>query len=357
MTDEPLRPEGKRQRSRQLKPIRLQERDLDICVSLSIARYLSVLAIEWLHYNEWEGKRKGETIKGGWRERYKAYLDQRKADPSAVYYPAPNIYHRLAALRAGPEPLVRRVARSVERASLVFNRLPDAYALTEAGAALLCARRGFDLASLYYEDPRRRSIQNLEHSIAIGTFYAALRAALGFSGQQFDGWRGDHLLAGRDPERGGSNYDRVAVPGLREEQSVLPDATFALAGQRYFVEIDMGTTNLRSWSEKVRAYEVYRRSPKLTARYTTDSFTVLVVAPSEVRLRRIAAEVLKATRQASTGYLFLTEDRVHPTTIRPAWKVVQTFAWERRKVVDRLVDFPAGLVFAGHPLWKTQREP
>ena len=139
MTSEQAQPElpqpQQRQRSRQVKPIRLQERDLDVCVSLSIARYLSVYAIEWLHFNGWRGA-------GGWRERYKAFLEKRKSDPSAVYYPAPNIYHRLTALRAGPDPLVHRVARSVERASVVYNRLPDAYTLTGAGAFLLCARRG-----------------------------------------------------------------------------------------------------------------------------------------------------------------------------------------------------------------------
>ena len=136
MTSEQLQPvppqPKKRQRKGQVKPIRLQERDLDMCVSLSVGRYLSVPAIEWLHYP-------------GWRERYKLYLEQRKTDSSVVFYPAPNIYHRLVALRVGPEPLVHRVARAVERASVVYNRLPDAYTLAEAGAALLCSRRGFEL--------------------------------------------------------------------------------------------------------------------------------------------------------------------------------------------------------------------
>ena len=235
---------------------------------------------------------------------------------------------------------------------MVYNRLPDAYTLTGAGASLLCARRGYELDDLWYEDPRRRSIKNFEHSVSIGTFYAALRAALEFSGQQLADWCGDHLLMGRDMERGAPNYDRVVVPGLKGAQAVLPDATFTLAEQRYFVEIDMGTTNLRSWSEKIRAYEAYRQSPKLQARYGMDTFTVLVVAPTEVRFRRIADEVLRVTHQPTSSYLFLTADRVHPTTIRPSWKVVQTFEWERRKVVDRLVELPSSVVFAAHPLWK-----
>lgn len=346
----PPEPEPRTHR-RQVKPIRLQERDLDLLRSLSVARYLTVHAIEWLHYTDWEGTRNGVVVKGGWRERYKAYLERRKADPSAVYYPAPKLYHRLAALRAGPAPLVHRIARTVEQASVVYGRLPDAYALAEAGAELLCARRGDALDELWYEDPRRRSIKNLEHSVAIGTFAAALRAALEFAGQQLTDWQGDHLLASRDPVTGGSSYDRLAVAGLRAEQPLLPDGTFTLGGARYFVEIDMGTTNLKSWSEKVRAYEVYRRHPKLQARYATTDFTVLVVAPTEARLRRIVTEVVKVTRQASSDYLFLTEDRVHPTTIRPSWKRIQAFAWARRKVVDRLVELPVDLTLTGHPLW------
>ena len=168
MTSRQIQPEvpqpQQRQRNRQIKPIRLQERDLDMFVSLSIARYLSVYAIEWLHFNGWRGT-------GGRRERYKAFLEKRKSDSSAVYYPAPNIYHRLTALRASPVPLVHRVARSVERASVVYNRLPDAYTLTGFGASLLCSRRGYELDDLWYEDPRRRSIKNFEHSVSIGTFY------------------------------------------------------------------------------------------------------------------------------------------------------------------------------------------
>lgn len=342
MTDD-LQPEQttptKRQRSRHVKPIRLQDRDLDMFVSLSVGRYLSVPAIEWLHYP-------------GWRERYAAYLERRKADPSVVFYPAPNIYHRLVAMRASPQPLIYRVARTVERASLVYTKLPDAYTLAEAGAELLCVRRGYELDDIWYEDPRQRSIKNFEHSVAIGTFYAALRAALEFSGRQLDDWRGDHLLIKHDPVSRTANYDRIAVPGMKKLQPILPDATFTLNGHRYFVEIDMGTTNLRSWGEKVRAYEAYRTSTEFTTRYTTAAFTVLVVAPSEVRQRRIAEEVLKVTRQATSSYLFLTEERVHPTTLRPSWKAVQKFEWGRRKRFDRYDEVPEKILFTPHHLWR-----
>src|SRR5262245_27943120 len=56
------------------RAIQIQERDLDILYSLSVGRYLTAPAIEWLHYP-------------GWRERYKAYLERQKKDESLVYRP------------------------------------------------------------------------------------------------------------------------------------------------------------------------------------------------------------------------------------------------------------------------------
>src|SRR6266540_6624502 len=205
------------------RPIQIQERDLDILYSLSVGRYLTAPAIEWLHYPRW-------------RERYKRYLDQQQSDESLIYRPTNEVYRRLVAMRAGEAPLVYRLTRTNERARLAYTRLADAYALAEAGAELLSTQRGYEMDDLWFEDPRKRSIKNFEHSVAIGICYAALRASLEFSGQQLADWRGDHLLMGRDMERGGANYDRIVVPGLKGEQAVLPDATFTLAGQRYFVE-------------------------------------------------------------------------------------------------------------------------
>lgn len=338
-----MRDRQRGQHGGQPRAIRLQERDLDVFASLSVARYLTVEGIEWLHYPTW-------------RERYKRYVAQRETDLNVVYSPAANIYHRLVALRAAPGALVQRFTRTAERASMTYGRVPDAYALTLAGAELLSARRGYPPGDLAYVRPRQRSVATFAHAVAIGTCYAALRAAAEHTGQVLAEWQGDQVLAGRDPARGGARYDRVRVAGVREPLPVLPDATFTLAGQRYFVEIDRGTTNLRAWREKVQAYEAYRGSVQLAARYATDGFTVLVVAPSEQRLVRIVEEVLKVVREPGATYRWLTEERVHPTTIRGSWRVISGCQWERRQVVDRLVELPAQIAFAGHPLWVWQRE-
>jgi hypothetical protein len=69
-------------------------------------------------------------------------------------------------------------------------------------------------------------------------------------------------------------------------------------------------------------------------------------------MKRIAEEIVKVTRRPSPAYLFTTEDRIHPTTIRPGWKELVSVEWKRRKVVDRLVELPEQLQFTARPLWR-----
>src|SRR6266542_2460706 len=98
---------AKRRHSRGVAvPIRLQARDLDILGSLSVGRYLTVPAIEWLHFP-------------AWRERYKAYLEQRKTDPAVAFYPKSDVYRRLVALRAGDDPLIYRMVWAAEGADVL----------------------------------------------------------------------------------------------------------------------------------------------------------------------------------------------------------------------------------------------
>jgi hypothetical protein len=337
MADRPVPPRSRHPRGTPV-PIRIQERDLDILFSLSVGRYLTAPAIEWLHYP-------------GWRERFKAYLERRKTDSTAVYYPKSDVYRRLVALRTGEAPLVHRLVRVAEQGRHEFGRLLDAYYLGVAGARLLCTYRGHELSELWYEEGRERSLKNFEHGVAIGTFYAALRCSLEWSDQALSDWMGDHLLARNDPLLGKPRYDRISVPKARQALAVLPDATFTLRGQRYFLELDRGTTNLKSWAEKVSAYEVYRQHSALRERYQVENFTVLVVAPTPKRMQRIAEEVVKQTRQPTATYLFTTIEKIDPTTIRPSWQEVAQVSWGRRRVGERLVEVPMQLHLTGHPLW------
>jgi hypothetical protein len=345
MIDEnpPIQPKRRSPRGAS-RPIQIQERDLAILYSLSVGRYLTAPAIEWLHYP-------------GWRERYKVFLEPQKTDESLFYRP---LNHIAASSRCAPGRCPWSIA-SLGRTSghgwpMRVLRMPMC---SRRLARNCCAHSAATSSPTCGMRILKRSIKNFEHSVAIGTCYAALRASLEFSGQQLTDWRGDHLLARRDVERVGPSYDRVRVSWVGKERklkvedvAVLPDATFTLNDERYFVEIDQGTTNLESWAEKVRAYEAYRQSPKLQARYATDTFIVLVVAPTETRLKRIAEEVIKITKQPSTAYLFTTADKIHPVRIRANWRALASVEWTSRKVVDRLVELPDQLRFTSSVLWK-----
>ena len=305
----------------------LQDRDLDMLRSLADARLLTAEALEWLHF-------------GSWRTRYRRCMEQQSAPDAARYQASSNLYRRLRGLYDGQ--YIQRVTRVVATARTMFYRVPDAYGLTAAGAELLTAHGGVDVAASIA--PRKRAIQNLDHAVAIGRLYAALRAELEYRGLCLTDWQGDHVLAR-------NAYDRIAIAGLREPLPILPDATFVLGDTRYFVEIDRGTRPLRSWTDKIRAYAAYQQSALLAARYQAAEFRVLTVAPTPVRLLRIAEEVATVTRQPPADYLFLCAEHVHPTTIRRGWQRIATIDWTSRRVIDRMVESPR-VTLAPHTLWE-----
>jgi hypothetical protein len=288
---------------------------------------LTAESLEWLHF-------------ASWRTRYRRCIERQGEPAAARYQASSNLYRRLRGLCDGQ--YIQRITRAVDTARTVFYRLPDAYALTAAGAELLATHRDIQAADCVAQ--RKRAIQNLDHAIAIGHLYAALRSELDYRQLPLLDWRGDHLLA-----RGA--YDRVTVAGAREPLPVLPDATFVLGDTRSFVEVDRGTRPLISWTDKVRAYEAYRMSQALAARYQVRDFGVLIVAPTQVRLTRIAETIARTTRQAHAGYLLLHADHVHPTTIRRGWQRIADVHWTPRRVVDHIVEAPT-VMLAPQALWE-----
>jgi hypothetical protein len=306
----------------------LQERDLDMLGSLAVARLLTTEALEWLHVPSWHA-------------RYRHWAE-RGDDQTPQYQPSSNLYRRLRGLC--DSRAIRRIVRAVDSGNTMYYRVPDAYALTNTGAELLLSRRATERGAIDVRVPRAHAIQNLVHAIAIGRLYAALAAELGYRGRGLTDWHGDHLLA-----RGA--YDRLTVADMREPLPVLPDATFMLDGMRYFVEVDGGTRPLRTWVEKVQAYEAYRGSHELAARYATTAFGVLITAPTPTRLTRIAEVIARVTKEAHPAYRLLHADLVHPTTIRRGWQCIADVAWTPRQVVDRVVDMPS-VTLAEQALWE-----
>lgn len=179
--------------------------------------------------------------------------------------------------------------------------------------------------------------------MAIGVCYAALRAEIAHRGRSLDAWRGDHLLA--------RQYDRIALPGQRDPEPVLPDASCRIDDRQIFVEVDRGTRPLRSWQAKVRAYEAYRGSNAKRERSGDGPFQVLIVASTLTRARRIAETIAGVTRDNAPTYLLLTEDRVHPTTIRRGWLGIDAVTWETCRVVDNVTLVPR-VTLGPRALWE-----
>ena len=305
------------------KPQRIQitERDLAIFESLSAARFLTPQALEWLHFPDWEA-------------RYKAW--QERGKDAGPYEVSGRLYGRLRRFREVRPPLVHRIIRPVALSTAEFRRDVDAYVLAEGGAELLVEAGRMSMEDVHWEALRERSAFTLAHSVLIGTFYAAMRVRLTRARLGLEDWRGDHILA-RD------NYDLVTVlrkPNKRRRDQkwpVLPDAAFFIrAGERRhlaFVEIDREWP-VASWREKVMAYEAYRGSKALQARYGVDDFLVLAATTSAAHRRKLVQATGEELQRADTHYQFMLIGDIHPLTIGDRWTVAGEVKPGKRVMVN-----------------------
>jgi hypothetical protein len=284
--------------------IQITERDLAMFQSLATARYLTAEEIEWLHWPSWSTRWLAAQQRGH------------------LHKPARLIYDRLKRMRE--LGLIHRIVRMATTSINQVQREHDVYCLAEHGAMMVARWTGHAIEDVYWETPRIRSFLTLTHSAIIGRFYAALRAKVEtMQSIRLDGWKGDHVLARHQ-------YDRVAVRlparsgGITTERlPVLPDAMFWIVprnGERvlFFVEIDRDRP-LRSWREKIRAYEGYAGSDELHARYGVKSFVLLTATVSEQQRQRLMTATAEIHGRASGRYLFTCLADLHPTTIGSAW--------------------------------------
>ena len=307
----------------------IQERDIEILRHIVNARILTVQEIEWLCFQEWRARYRAAVELAQQTQQYITYEIARRA--------------RLRVKGMVDHGLLTRITRTTERGVRQFKRLPDGYTITSEGAVLLATTDGIESKTIWTADQRGQALQNMEHAIGIGTFYAALVTETTYRGVPITNWVADHLLA-RD-------YDRIPILGGIDPYPVLPDATWVLNGHRYFLEYDRGTRPGATWLKKARAYEGYRSTTKLNDRYATNQFTVLVVAPNSTRVKNIAEAVTKVTRTPPANYQFLIDALVHPTTIRRGWTTIQAVQFTTRIIVHRPVEMP-NIVFAPATLWE-----
>lgn len=279
---------------------RLTDRDIAILASIEAAHYLTIEHLQWLHW---------PTVRAQFRA-------AREAGSQSGYGPSKSYERARFLANSG---LITPIIRAANRGETTFARLRNAFCITERGCEMIAGRYGLSAEDLLYEVRREQSLLTLEHGVAIGTFYAALRSELEYRGLQLDGWMTDHRLS-RD-------YDTVEVAQDSRPLPVLPDATFTLDGTRYFVEIDRATTRLSQWVKRARALRAYMHSAALKRRYEVDTFVVLVVAPSAERIQAIARTIAGLALEPSPSYRFTTEDRLHPSTIRRRWQMITGVSW------------------------------
>lgn len=295
----------------------LMARDLAIFASLSAAYYLSAECLEWLHFPQW-------------RERYLHWQHEQVDGDSSRYRASAAVYRRLRLLTDAK--YIRRVVRPTMLALDTYQREADLFWLTEKGAQALVDYRGYELADLHYGEPRQRSYLMLQHHVAVGRVYAALRSKIESRDDlRFEDWRSEH-----DFQR---EYDRIPVRFPQpdgsshvEETGIQPDGAFFIGheGGRslLFIEVERDQP-LKKWREKVFAYEAYHGSQQLRARFDTGTFIFLGIgldAQHQQRLLHATGEALallypdpaKRTT-AQERYLIGYMGMVHPLTIGDGW--------------------------------------
>lgn len=211
------------------------------------------------------------------------------------------------------------------------GRRPYLYMLTEAGGALLMDELGIEQHELDWR-PSYNDVRwpFLRHQLAINDAHVAFSQGAALIGWTLDSWTDDRMLKKTHTER---------VDTSRTEQSVavIPDAYFRLVGpggvpvMHFFLEIDRATMSVaaeshrvKSWQDKIAAYQVYYREGHVAKRYGTDKIRVLTVTTGPTRVANLKA----ATEQIGgrSRYWFAVASNITRQS------VLQEAIWQRAGV-------------------------
>lgn len=297
-------------------------RDLEMLRSLQQARFLTVEALEWLHFPTW-------------RKRYAQWQEARGQGGTRPYIASAQLYSRLRRMEAAR--LVRRMYRPIALAVSVQKRDADLWMLAEQGANTLAAYGGVARSSIDVPDVRPRSSNTLQHSAEIGRVYAALRAKIETRpALTIAGWTNDYQTK--------RAYDRIVAlvpqPGGAKHQQVLPvqpDGVLLLdhpyGRSMLLIEVERDRPP-EAWKKKVYAWEAYRHSPELRARYDVDDFLVLAFSLTDAQRESLMETTAQAiypltgrnlvrTKVLLRSYLFCALPFVHPLEIGTAWHTIR----------------------------------
>jgi Replication-relaxation len=107
----------------------------------------------------------------------------------------------------------------------------------------------------------------------------------------------------------------VALPERYAQLPIAPDGLFVLGndqGRRahLFVEADRGTSTLKRFTLKLKAYAAYWRAEKHKEKFGIEKFRVLTVTSSAARRQNLirAAEAAEDVRDVGRRFLFAAEE-------------------------------------------------
>ncbi|MHB8143006.1 MAG: replication-relaxation family protein [Thermoleophilia bacterium] len=171
------------------------------------------------------------------------------------------------------------------------------YALGKQGADVVAAALEIDRHKVRWSRAHNRvEFLFLEHTLGISEIRVCLDLALaGRREELFFYQRGDR-----------SHLRRISVPESKKKYLVVaPDAFFGIQVPKgkyaFFLEVDLGTETLSRFAEKITAYKQYWKSGKYQQDYGYRFFRVLTVTESERRM----ANLIKATGKAGGRKMFL----------------------------------------------------
>jgi hypothetical protein len=162
---------------------------------------------------------------------------------------------------------------------------------TGAGQKALYALspKGAQFAAVPFRALRRRKDEALvadfgvKHQLIVNEVYCAIK----YRPTNLDGFSFRKWIAFHEP----------VLPGLRLIPDGYAEWQTPTGVQGAFFEIDLGHEGLTIWKEKVRNYLQLAVSHEFERRFSQSRFRVLVVAPSERRLRSIRTTVVAATQK------------------------------------------------------------
>lgn len=203
---------------------------------------------------------------------------------------------KLGYLHRGEQEQVRRDGRK-----------PYVYMLTRAGSQLLQGELGLEPEDIDWK-PSHLSVRSffLQHQLAINDVYVSMALATMRIGWHLSQWVDDRFLRKQ-------HVKRVFVPERGKEVAVVPDAFLSLTGpdgtprMHFFLEVDRATETVvgmshrvKSWQDKVRAYQAYFASDQIVERYGTRRIRVLTVTTGPERARHLK----KATEEVGGRYRY-----------------------------------------------------